>query len=49
MGEPWGYPWLEPDCTSANPALSHPLILTLRVSLLHAPLRVAWTGPRSAD
>lgn len=37
MGVPRGYLWLEPDCVSANLALSHPLMLTLWVSLLHAP------------
>ncbi len=49
MGVPRGYPWLEPDCVSANLALSHPLMLTLWVSHLCAPLGEAWTGPQTAD
>lgn len=28
IGVPWGYPWLEPDCASANLALFSPFSLT---------------------
>lgn len=49
MAVPRGYPRPEPDCVSANLALSHPLILARQVSLHPAPLRETWTVPQTTD